>query len=419
MFGSVLLEILIGLSFIYVMLSLLVTTISELIMAMLDARGKNLRVAVVAMLDDHQGSQEGRIWPFSSLGNTRLGKLTLGIGRVIWTWINRKTPQITWQEAKVKSVGYSQEVFDHPIFKKLRKPGSSRFPSYVSAANFSRILLDVLSKEGEGDKKLDKISNNLNQVLQRAQQAETVQRSPSLQGNDPATGGTEDGKAAADKHAGAARANAEPGPLFPQNTARVLLCLIEESHGSLEYFQAEVERWYNDVMNRASAWYKRKSQIAIFIIGLLTCMALNADTIKIAKTLKNSPQARAQVVDMAVQYAEAQNSARADTAAARQDVEALLTDIETLVRDQIQPVGGIAGLGWAGNVRDRIKGALDHSDPFKLFGLKLVGWLLTTLAVSLGAPFWFDMLNKVINLRGTTKPSQAQMPQNPGIVAVG
>ena len=38
------------------------------------------------------------------------------------------------------------------------------------------------------------------------------------------------------------------------------------------------------------------------------------------------------------------------------------------------------------------------------FWLKLLGWLLTAFAISLGAPFWFDMLNKVMNIRASVKP---------------
>ena len=32
---------------------------------------------------------------------------------------------------------------------------------------------------------------------------------------------------------------------------------------------------------------------------------------------------------------------------------------------------------------------------------KVVGLILTSLAVSLGAPFWFDLLSKFMNVRGT------------------
>ncbi|MGZ5436846.1 MAG: hypothetical protein ACXWID_02705 [Pyrinomonadaceae bacterium] len=34
------------------------------------------------------------------------------------------------------------------------------------------------------------------------------------------------------------------------------------------------------------------------------------------------------------------------------------------------------------------------------------GWLLTALAISLGAPFWFDLLNKFIVIRSTVKPKE-------------
>jgi hypothetical protein len=47
-------------------------------------------------------------------------------------------------------------------------------------------------------------------------------------------------------------------------------------------------------------------------------------------------------------------------------------------------------------------------DDRLLYALKThwLGWLLTALAVSLGAPFWFDMLNKIIVVRSTVKPHE-------------
>ena len=42
-----------------------------------------------------------------------------------------------------------------------------------------------------------------------------------------------------------------------------------------------------------------------------------------------------------------------------------------------------------------------------LFWLEtLTGWLITTLALSLGAPFWFDTLNKFMVVRSTVKPKE-------------
>ena len=40
-----------------------------------------------------------------------------------------------------------------------------------------------------------------------------------------------------------------------------------------------------------------------------------------------------------------------------------------------------------------------------------IGWLITALAVSLGAPFWFDVLNKIIVIRSTVKPAEKSGPE--------
>jgi len=34
------------------------------------------------------------------------------------------------------------------------------------------------------------------------------------------------------------------------------------------------------------------------------------------------------------------------------------------------------------------------------------GWLVSALAISLGAPFWFDVLNRFVVLRSTVKPNE-------------
>jgi hypothetical protein len=44
--------------------------------------------------------------------------------------------------------------------------------------------------------------------------------------------------------------------------------------------------------------------------------------------------------------------------------------------------------------------------------LSLIGWSITALALSLGAPFWFDLLNKFIVVRATVKPKE-KSPEEP------
>jgi hypothetical protein len=45
---------------------------------------------------------------------------------------------------------------------------------------------------------------------------------------------------------------------------------------------------------------------------------------------------------------------------------------------------------------------------------KILGLLLTAFAISLGAPFWFDVLNKIIVVRSTVKPKE-KSPEEPAV----
>ena len=50
--------------------------------------------------------------------------------------------------------------------------------------------------------------------------------------------------------------------------------------------------------------------------------------------------------------------------------------------------------------------------------LSLFGWLLTGVAITLGAPFWFDVLGKVSNLRASgIKPDSVLTATAPGGVS--
>ena len=63
------------------------------------------------------------------------------------------------------------------------------------------------------------------------------------------------------------------------------------------------------------------------------------------------------------------------------------------VNDQIQAIKSPLGLGWKNVVWQKVT----------LFDalIKLLGWTVTALAISLGAPFWFDLLRKLVNIRSS------------------
>jgi hypothetical protein len=69
-------------------------------------------------------------------------------------------------------------------------------------------------------------------------------------------------------------------------------------------------------------------------------------------------------------------------------------------------------LGWHETPKN------DSASFWSIWPARLLGWMLTILAISLGAPFWFDMLNKLVNIRSAGKspdeaaktPKKKEMP---------
>ena len=134
----------------------------------------------------------------------------------------------------------------------------------------------------------------------------------------------------------------------------------------------EIADWFDEGMNRVSGWYRRKAQGYIFVIGAVVAISANASTVHVVRDLWE---------DDALRYALAQQAvAVAGNAETTPDTLQVPDDLLASF-----PLGweGVSDWGWGG------------------WGTHLLGWLLTAAAVSLGAPFWFDLLSRVAKLRGT------------------
>jgi hypothetical protein len=155
-----------------------------------------------------------------------------------------------------------------------------------------------------------------------------------------------------------------------------LALLIKKANNDLTKEQAYIEKWYNDTMDRVSGWYKRQVQVIILILGILIVVSLNVDTFSIASNLSSNAAVRATVVSAVQGKANLPSN----------------NDLSTLNKDfeQIQSI-----IGWS-------------SLPTDFWGwvLKITGLLVTIFAISLGAPFWFDVINNFINLRSSGPPPQ-------------
>ena len=164
----------------------------------------------------------------------------------------------------------------------------------------------------------------------------------------------------------------------PRNPARgLLLSLADRADAQVGQLGQRVADWYDAAMDRVAGWYKRQVKYSLLAVAAVVTVAVNADTIRIAEQLWRDDALRAAI-----------------TAAAEQAVaEAELSRLDERAQLGTFPIG--------------------YPDPFPgITARTIVGWLLTIAAISLGAPFWFDLLGKIVHLRasGRNRARHAKAP---------
>jgi hypothetical protein len=179
------------------------------------------------------------------------------------------------------------------------------------------------------------------------------------------------------------------GVNLPQNIKDALKAFETVAGQDVAQLQLHIEEWYNGAMDRVSGWYKRRSQWIVLTLGLAAAIAVNADCIDIAKRLSTDSNLRQSVERMA------------ETTVKTNPVNDQRTPLDR-IKDDLASLDGIGlPLGWG----------KQHAAAMEMVKLHWAGWLLTALAISLGAPFWFDMLNKIMVVRSTVKPSEKSGPE--------
>jgi hypothetical protein len=141
-------------------------------------------------------------------------------------------------------------------------------------------------------------------------------------------------------------------------------------------------------MARVSGWYKRKTQIILIVIGVVLVPAINANTIAMAERMWKDDAVRSAVASQAQAQASAQSAAGDSPRKVTQKLDDAANDVDKVVKVGIP-------MGWHGAVVPHGAGGIATA---------ICGWLLTILAISLGAPFWFDTLSRFSRLRASGKP---------------
>lgn len=303
------LDVVLGLIAVYVFLSLICTTVKELIAQFFGTRAETLLAGLRNLLDDAYNVDWSSWW---------------------WSWIGGIEGKV--DAAELEDDSLTKKLYEHPLIKGLSE-GSGK-PSYIPPETFATALLDVI------DPVADDESRTLDSVRESVK-------------------------------------------ALPEGLAlrAALLCLINDAGEDLDRFRAQLRTWYDESMDRVGGWYRKHTQRAVVVIAAVITVAANADTLYIVEQLSSSEALREAAVQQARVLAETGPPPMADSleALARQ-TRAYLDSYGTM---------GIP-VGWeAATLPSGVGGWVN----------KVIGLLLTTLAISLGAPFWFDVLKKISTIR--------------------
>lgn len=386
MFNMTILDVAIGMIFVYLLLSLICSSANEMIEYLLKKRASDLERGIRELLTTAEGTDPGNL--VSALYNHGL--------------VNSLFPG-TYEDS---GIGSPRRYF-----------WGTRLPSYIPARNFALTLMDL-------------IQPGTDSTLSGASCATPRPAAPAT--NAPPTSPTTESLAAAQDNSLTQLRNAiHTSPLLKQN-ARVrgaLTSLVDAADNDVGKARQNIEAWFNSGMDRVSGWYKRRTQIMIFTMGLLVAIAINADSVTIAKKLSTDRALRDSLVAAADAYSKAnatESSVPGPSAAPVPSPKPPARPTptpnpcwESACRDnpespecklkknrcELEALG--LPIGWSAE-EDKYPGPIGKAPGWFLgmVGNHGFGWLLTALAISLGAPFWFDLLNKFIVVRSTVKPKE-------------
>jgi hypothetical protein len=267
-------------------------------------------------------------------------------------------------------------IYDHPHVESL-KPSNGRLPSYISSASVASALIDAIGSrvDENPESRMKKPFENFVEGIKN------LERSPH----------------------------------------RDLLITLAQQATDVKELAASIEKWFNDAMDRVSGWYKKRMRLIIIIVSAIVTVGFNVDTIHIILAAKADPALRQRLNDLGStllsdstvnnvvsearldpdyhqDYVNDDSITEADSlelVAEREAAEAhgdssmfksnkakidQLISMNQLIADSDLPVG------WG----------FKKNTPWLYI---IIGWIITITALTAGAPFWFDVLKKLVNIR--------------------
>ncbi|MBD2081529.1 hypothetical protein [Leptolyngbya sp. FACHB-17] len=192
---------------------------------------------------------------------------------------------------------------------------------------------------------------------------------------------------------------------------------VQRTENEINQFRDEVATWFDRSMSRASGVYKRNVKGIALMLGLVLATATNADTFHMSSRLAGDDSLRRVITNRAAEVTtqnaqnpvitQAQlNELKAATDQALQDIPFPIGWSPANLTRQLgcQTVSGTATWNDAYNRCFASQQSVAAPNPLSLLlGLlqMIAGWAVSGLAIAMGAPFWFDLLGKLVNVRNS------------------
>ena len=385
------LSILISLVLIYAVLSILVSIVVEWWNHMRKARGKMLQEAIGKLLSDPINYEYGHLF------------------------------------------------YGHYMISGLQS--DHRPPQYISSTMFAEVLIDVIAKQAEH---AQRISTNLNSGAKF--------KKYEIMGATPPTSVIGRFKVAMDMM--------DESPFKD-----VLKSFWDKSAGDYDTMKKLMAAWYDDYMDRVSGWYKSRIQRKLLVAGFVVAIGLNVDSLHLVKILSLDENLRNSLVttaeSVADNYAALADSAKKDAnelkkvidmsigdslrkSAEYYKIDSMANNFKTKLQitdslslayihraDSVIALAASLGIpiGWskasapwswvADNPHECSSGykagsglwsyinSRNNCPSFWKWAKYLIGIIISGFSLSFGAPFWFDLLMKLVNVRRAGKKPQS------------
>jgi len=356
MFGSVVLDVAIGMAFVYLLLSLITSVVQEMLSAFMQLRPANLEKGLRSLFSgDSLSSEMDLVDCIYDHGLVRgLYSDPLMDSNKVQSRFRRTMDAVRLQARRL--IGISPDkaltIAANPLL----------LPSYIPSRTFALALIDILNANKEkGEEAMSSITKAL----------------------------------------------AEHNWMFRDNKAgQALLTLAIDAKGDVVAFQRNLEQWYNDAMDRVSGWYKRYTQRVLIVLGLLLAVVFNVNSVRVARTLWLDRDARQAMVNAAGNYAKehptaANQAATTDAGKLKEQLQWNVDVFSQVTTSSLLPVG------WKHSWRDYVSFYQADWRGAALSTLTLLaGWVMTALAISCGGPCLCDRLYRFIVVRSTVKPQE-------------